>query len=151
MWISHIVYLYLLAYVFCYIVHASRNKPDSINVTVADFDGVVFHISNPEGDKTKVRVSIVLKFYKDLQEHGADSLLRREYGDFITSTEEGYNFSVLIDLEKIPEGWETLVKKIGLLKRNCFASVFEKYFEFQEKGEEGHKRAVIHYRDEETM
>lgn len=43
------------------------------------------------------------------------------------------------------------MKKIGLLKRNCFASVFEKYFDFQEKGDEGQKRAVIHYRDDETL
>lgn len=32
-------------------------KPESIDVTVADFDGVLFHISNLKGDKTKVRVS----------------------------------------------------------------------------------------------
>lgn len=31
-------------------------KPESIDVTVADFDGVLFHISNVNGDKTKVRV-----------------------------------------------------------------------------------------------
>lgn len=47
----------------------------------------------------------------------------------------GYNISVMIDLENIPSNWEETVKKIGLLKRNCFASVFEKYFQFQEKGE----------------
>jgi len=29
--------------------------------------------------------------------------------------------------------------------------VFEKYFEFQERGEEGQSQAVIHYRDDETM
>lgn len=86
----------------------------------------------------------------------------------------GYSISVVIDLENLPSNWEEVVKKIGLLKRNCFASVFEKYFEFQERGmygnflhfglftwidclltlnigEEGHKRAVIHYRDEETL
>lgn len=63
----------------------------------------------------------------------------------------GYNVSVLVDLENIPEDWEDMVKKIGLLKRNCFASVFEKYFEFQELGEEGHKTAVINYRNDETM
>lgn len=63
----------------------------------------------------------------------------------------GYNVSVLINLDKIPSNWEEVVKKIGLLKRNCFASVFEKYFDFQEKGEEGHKQAVINYRNEETM
>jgi len=127
------------------------NKAESINVVVADFDGVLFHISNPDGDKSKIRVSISLKFYKELQEHGADELLKREYGDFLTATEEGYSISVIIDLENIPSNWEEVVKKIGLLKRNCFASVFEKYFEFQEQGEEGHKRAVIHYRDEETL
>lgn len=63
----------------------------------------------------------------------------------------GYNVSVLIDLENVPQNWEEVVKKIGLLKRNCFASVFEKYFDFQERGEEGHKRAVINYRNDETM
>lgn len=39
-----------------------------------DFDGVLYHISNPNGDKTKVMVSISLKFYKELQEHGADEV-----------------------------------------------------------------------------
>lgn len=68
----------------------------------------------------------------------------------------GYNVSVLIDLENLPEDWESLVKKIALLKRHCFASVFEKYFDFQEEyydspGTQLQKRAVIQYRDEETM
>ena len=63
----------------------------------------------------------------------------------------GYSVSLLYDLENIPNDWEEIVKKAGLLKRNCFASVFEKYFEFQQNGIEGQKRAVIHYRDDETM
>lgn len=63
----------------------------------------------------------------------------------------GYSVSLQIDLEKIPSNWEELVKKIGLLKRNCFAAVFNKYFDFQERGEEGHQRAVINYRSDETM
>ena len=42
------------------------------------------------------------------------------------------------------------MKKIGLLKRNCFASVFEKYFDLVGKGETK-ERAVINYRDDETM
>ncbi|XP_054724002.1 probable actin-related protein 2/3 complex subunit 2 [Uloborus diversus] len=127
------------------------NKAETVDVTVADFDGVLFHISNLNGDKTKVRVSISLKFYKELQEHGADELLHREYGSLLTTSEEGYNVSLLFDLENIPQKYDDLIQKAGLLKRNCFASVFEKYFEFQERGEEGHKRAVIHYRDEETL
>lgn len=46
-------------------------------ISVTDFDGVLYHISNPNGDKTKVMVSISLKFYKELQEHGADEVRRR--------------------------------------------------------------------------
>lgn len=41
-----------------------------------------------------------------------------------------------------------------MLKRNCLAAVFEAYFEFQSKQAPTtavQKRAVIHYRDDETM
>lgn len=128
------------------------HKAESVDVTFADFDSVLFHVANLNGDKTKVRISVSLKFYEELQQYGTDDLLKRIYGALLSSTpEEGYSVSLLLDLENIPDDWEKLVSKIGLLKRNCFASVFEKYFDFQERGEEGHKRAVIHYREEETM
>ena len=58
--------------------YVCSNKPDAVNVTVADFDGVKFHISNPGGDKSKLLVSISLKFYKELQDHGADEV-RSQY------------------------------------------------------------------------
>ena len=97
-------------------------------------------------------MSISLKFYKELQEHGADELIQKEYGSLLLpEAESGYNISLLVDLENLPNDWQALVKKIGLLKRNCFASVFQKYFEFQEQGLEGQKKAIIHYRDDETM
>jgi len=35
------------------------------------------------------QLSISLKFYRELQAHGADALIRREYGQFITTTESG--------------------------------------------------------------
>ncbi|OTF80049.1 actin-related protein 2/3 complex subunit 2-like protein, partial [Euroglyphus maynei] len=112
-----------------------------------------FHISNVNGDKTKIRISISLKFYKELQQYGADDLLKREYGDFLMKPpEDGYNVTLLYDLKNLPEDKELLIQKASLLKRNCFASVFEKYFEFQEQNDvQGSKRAVIHYRDDETM
>jgi len=128
------------------------NKPDGVDITVADFDGVIYHISNPDqNDKSKIRVSISLKFYKDLKEHGADELIKREYGQYLTTSEDGYNVSLLYDLDKVPANHEEVSQKAGLLKRNCFASVFEKYFEFQQKENESEKRAVIHYREDETM
>lgn len=36
----------------------SSHKPESTDVVIADFDGVLFHISNLRGDKSKIRVSV---------------------------------------------------------------------------------------------
>lgn len=63
----------------------------------------------------------------------------------------GYNVSILFDLENLPKDYKEAANKAALLKRNCFASVFEKYFKFQRNEESGKAMAVIHYRDDETM
>jgi len=131
------------------------SKPEALCVSLADFDGVLYRISNPPGDKTKINVSIALKFYAELVSHGAHDVLAREYGSrLLADAEEGYDVTVQVDLNKdtIPDDWEqSIVAKVGLLKRNCFAAVFEKYFAFQEAEKEGEEAAVIHYRDDETM
>ncbi|KAI6649327.1 hypothetical protein LOD99_11693 [Oopsacas minuta] len=44
-----------------------------------------------------------------------------------------------------------LARKAALLKRNCFASIFNKYFECQRSGDLNQQRAVVPYRDNETM
>ncbi|XP_071498228.1 actin-related protein 2/3 complex subunit 2-like [Diadema antillarum] len=126
-------------------------KADGIDIKIADFDGVLYHIGNQDGNKTKLLVSISLTFFKDLQEYGADELLKREYGDFLTTPESGYNATLLIDLENLPPNVEEFAAKVALLKRNCFASVFERYFKYQENEESGKKKAVIQYREDETM
>ncbi|CAI4231164.1 unnamed protein product [Auanema sp. JU1783] len=129
-------------------------KPDVVDTRFADFDGVLYHLSNPGNDKTKIMLSISLKFFQELQQHNADDLIKREYGDRLVSPEPGFNVSVVYDLTTLPSdpaALSALISKASALKRNCFASVFEKYFEFQKAGLEGQKRAVINYRDDETM
>ncbi len=123
----------------------SGQKAEPLGVSLADFDGVQYRISTPSNDKNKILFSIVLKFYKELQSHGADELLKRVYGNLLLDQpEEGFDVSVQIDLSSIPDDWEEVwVNKIGRLKRNCFAAVFDRYFTFQEEmeeGGEGHKQ-----------
>ena len=77
--------------------------------------------------------------------------MKREYGSLLTNPEDGYNASLLYDLENLPANKEDAAAKAALLKRNCFASVFERYFKYQEKEVTGKKKAVINYRDDETM
>jgi hypothetical protein len=38
------------------------------------------------------QTSISLKFYRELQEHGADELLKKEYGSLLTQVEDGNSF-----------------------------------------------------------
>jgi len=137
----------------------SGQKLEPLSVNLADFDGVLYHISTPNNDRSKVVVSIALKFYKELQSHGTDELLGAVYGDLLQlPSEDGYDVSVKIDLNNIPDDWEEKwVTPIGRLKRNCFAAVFQRYFDFQaslenqEESEGALKSAIIHYREDETM
>jgi actin related protein 2/3 complex subunit 2 len=136
---------------------ADSGKAEAVLVTLADFDGVMYRISNPgDNDKSKINVSIALKFYKELQRHGADDLLKRVYGDLLLpASEDNFDVTLQVDLAKVSKADEAEVDRIvgivGLLKRNCFAAVFVRYFEFQEREEEGKDAAIIHYREDETM
>jgi actin related protein 2/3 complex subunit 2 len=136
---------------------------------VSDFDNVTFHISTPN-TKTQILVSISVKCYPELLKYGAQSVLEREYGPYIVQPEQGYDFSVQVDLESLPESQEErddLIKRVSLMKRNAMAAPFEQAF--QEYGQlaeqmrgltietapqgvkEGGEVRAIHYRDEEAI
>jgi len=40
-----------------------RGKHDSTDIRFADFDGVLFHVSNHGGDKTKIKVMICYQIF----------------------------------------------------------------------------------------
>jgi hypothetical protein len=48
-------------------------------------------------------VSIHVRCFSELVQYGAQSVLEREYGPYIVAPESGYDFSVQIDLENLPE------------------------------------------------
>lgn len=143
--------------------------PSSIDQVVSDFDGVTFHISTPT-TKTQILVSLNIKCYKELVSYGAEQVLQREYGNYITSPEPGYDFSILIDLENLPPSPEErteLIHRVALMKRNVMAAPFERAFdEFNQLSEEASRYTsesapqgvkeggdvmAIHYRDEEAI
>ncbi|KAI8630576.1 Arp2/3 complex [Xylariaceae sp. FL1651] len=147
----------------------SGAPPASIDQTVSDFDGVTFHISTPE-TKTQILVSIQIRCFKELVHYGAEDVLQREYGQYVVAPENGYDFSVLVDLENLPaeqEARDELIRKISLLKRNAMAAPFEhayaEHYKLKEAASkytseeapqgvrEGGEVMAIHYRDEEAI
>ena len=126
-------------------------------------------MSTPE-TKSKILISISLKCYPELLQYGAQAVLEREYGPYIVTPEAGYDFSVLVDLDNLPqepEAKEDLIKRISLLRRNVMAAPFERAFDdFAHRQEEASKFTresapegireggevmPIHYRDEEAI
>ncbi|KAK1250277.1 hypothetical protein MKX08_010280 [Trichoderma sp. CBMAI-0020] len=147
----------------------SGAPPVHIDQTVSDFDGVTFHISTPE-IKTKILLSLQIRCFKDLAKYGAEQVLQREYGQYVVPAEVGYDFSVLIDLENLPESKEerdALAMQFALLKRHAMAAPFEQAYEehYRLKEEaskfsseeapkgvmEGGEVKAIHYREEEAI
>ncbi|KAL3481138.1 Arp2/3 complex, 34 kd subunit p34-Arc-domain-containing protein [Aspergillus californicus] len=147
----------------------SGAPPASIDQIVSDFDGVTFHLSTPES-KTKILISINVKCFRELVQYGAQQVLEREYGPYIVTPEPGYDFSVVINLEELPDDQvarEDLVMRLALMKRNAMAAPFEKAFdEFAQLAEESSKYTseaapqgvegggevmAIHYREEEAI
>lgn len=147
----------------------SGAPPVSIDQTVSDFDGVIFHISTPES-KSKILISVQVRCFDELVRYGALQFLEKEYAPYVVAPENGYNFSVQVDLENLPPDKEVrdgLIRKMSLMKRNSMAAPFEHAFEEHNKlAEEASKFTseeapqgireggdvkAIHYRDEEAI
>ncbi|KAL7055077.1 hypothetical protein AAHC03_024555 [Spirometra sp. Aus1] len=129
-------------------------KHEKIDYTVADFDRVIYRLHTVEGDKSKLMVSLLVRFFDELREYDVEGLLHREYGDYLCSQPQpGYSVTLLFDLNNPPQNSEAVAHHVAMLKRNCFAAVFEPFFLLQALAEEPliSKRAVIHYGDMETM
>lgn len=111
-----------------------------------------------------------MKCYPELVKYGAESVLQREYGPYIVQPEQGYDFSVQVDLENLPaeqEEKDELIRRVSLLKRNAMAAPFEQAFdEYKSLAEEashytsesapqgvkeGGELRAIHYRDQEAI
>ncbi|KAH0558773.1 ARP2/3 actin-organizing complex subunit Arc34 [Trichoglossum hirsutum] len=80
----------------------SGAPPVSIDQVVSDFDGVTFHLSTPES-KSRILISISVKCFSELVQYGAQQVLEREYGPYIVAPESGYDFSIVVDLDSLPE------------------------------------------------
>jgi actin related protein 2/3 complex subunit 2 len=79
----------------------NREKLDPVDMTVADFDGVTYHISTPES-KSVLQVSLGWACTEELFSHGAKEVLKREYGDLLLDTpEQGYDVTLSIDLDNV--------------------------------------------------
>lgn len=161
-------------------VLANDYTPVSIDRIITDFDFTTYHISTPR-DKTGILLSLSIKCWSDLAQHGTLELLETIYSKYSAflhplsgeNAEPGYNYSLYSDLNQVnlstDESKNEFISEISLLKRNCFAAPFLETFSRYEVlakeqpadpnniyGEESQRYSkepviVLHYREHEAI
>lgn len=107
-----------------------KGKFDHVNARIADFDGCIYHLYSPDGsNRDRLELALEIAFFDQLEKHGATEKLKEVYGQFLQSV--GKRIVLAFPLSAIPENYEQLARDASRLKRNCFAAVFEKYFQAQ--------------------
>jgi len=130
---------------------ANPDKFEAIDMTIADFDAVVFHITTDAEAKNIIRISISVKCWNELESSGVQDVLKRIYGAALVNTESGYNATLELDLNKPPADLDKFIHDVALLKRNSFAAPFYKVFADVEAKKGGGPLIELNYRDDEAL
>jgi len=129
----------------------ATGKFEAIEIVLADFDGVTFHISTPDQNaKNLVNVSMSMKCWAQLKEHGVDDVFQKHYGSFLTSVEAPYDVTLQLNLAAPPTDVAKTVRDIALMKRHALAAPFYKAFDAIESKSAG-SLLEIQYRDDEAI
>lgn len=126
-------------------------KYEPMELTIADFDGVTFHIKTDENSKNLINISMSMRGYSELKKHGVDELLKKYYSNYLTSTESGYDVSLQIDVNAKKEDAAKIAREISLIKRHALAAPFYKVFADIEAKKPAAPLIEIRYRDDEAL
>jgi len=127
-----------------------EGKWESIETIIADFDGVTFHLFTDANTKNILNISMSIKCWGELKKFGVDEVMKKEYGQYITGTETGYDITIQFDLAKPPQDKVKFAHNISLLKRHAFAAPFYKVFNDIEAKKGAGPIVELRYRDEEA-
>jgi len=128
------------------------DKQEVIDITCADFDGVSFHVHTNPDAKNLLTISCNVKcWHKLAKNHDGVNQLKKVYGSLVLAQPEGgYDFSLQIDLNKKPAD-KDIAKKVGLLKREMLATVFQDVFEKIDKKGKQDELIDVPYRSDEAF
>jgi actin related protein 2/3 complex subunit 2 len=135
------------------LLEADKKERPTVEVICADFDGVQFHISNPDAArKNIVTLSVQWRCIPSLFQHGAAEDLKSYYGSYLLpKPENGYDVTLQIDLDAVSEADKaTLPDRLSFIKRHLLAAPFRKTFQAIEAGKQG-GLIEIAYREDEAI
>jgi hypothetical protein len=133
-----------------HVTHSARRE--AVDVKCADFDDVLYHITTHGESYNILQLSIKMRIFEDLRNFGAEAILEDEYKGMVTDTEAGYDLSIKVDLDSLPDKPEVIAKKFSELKRNIVGAPFTQCFNCLLDGSTGELPPIrIDYRERETI
>eukprot|EP00178_Gracilaria_changii_P010545 TRINITY_DN3068_c0_g1_i1.p1 TRINITY_DN3068_c0_g1~~TRINITY_DN3068_c0_g1_i1.p1 ORF type:complete len:287 (+),score=64.85 TRINITY_DN3068_c0_g1_i1:25-885(+) len=120
---------------------AASERKDAMEVTIADFDGVKFHMTADASKPHIVQLSISWSCFGDLKKYGAGKMIDAEYGSAKTKTVHEYDLTINVDITKPKE-----IEKAALLRRNLLAAPIREMFDGKNKS-----NLTLNYRADEAM
>lgn len=128
-----------------------NEKRDVLDITIADFDGVTFHISTDPNARNLILLSLQWACGQQLLANGGQRDLEQIYGPMLTSPENGYDVSVQLDLDNLPGEPEKLPLKMAFLKRHLMAAPFKRTFGAIHHKKAGNQITKIEFRNGESF
>jgi len=125
-------------------------KFESIDAIIADFDAVTFHLWADQNSKNLINISVSVKCFGELKKYNVDDILRKQYSNLLTDTEQGYDVTLQVDCANPPQDKAGFARNVALLKRHIFAAPFYKVFSDIELKKPGNL-IEIPYRDDEAV
>jgi len=127
-----------------------EDKYEAIEIILADFDGVTFHLSTDANSKNLLNISMSIKCFAQLKNCGVDQIMQAQYSKYIASPEQGYDVTLQIDLANPESDRQKFAHNISLMKRHALAAPFVKAFNDVEQKKTG-QMIEVPYRDDEAI
>jgi len=125
----------------------ASDKRETVDITLADFDGVQYHIATNQAQKNIVTVSLSWPCVQQMKPFGTDAKVKSFYGNLVVAPESGYDYTLQFDLDNAPDK-DNLPGKIGLFKRTVVSAPLEAVFD----GKPGLPPIVtLNYRNNEAL
>lgn len=81
-----------------------HSKPAPIEMTCADFDGVIFHLFSPPEDKNVLNLSLQASAFNVINKYGLAARLKNIYGNYLAaSPESGFNVTLTVNTTQLPQ------------------------------------------------
>jgi len=132
-------------------------KISKTKMKFCDFDGSIFMFDNTE-NREIIRVGLSLNYWKDIEKDSnvtgyLDTVYKNTLAKRSPVPLEGTDVTLDVNINDLcnndPE-YKKTIDEISLLKRNCFAAVFQTHFQAH-RNKKSRTSTMIPFRQEETM